>query len=205
MTIRKGEQWGIQIEAPEQLVLLSGDKELAKMDPSSVGVLMGGDLHHSLGSPGQVQPGVMCTQLEIDALFVEIQTSANDEYSLFASSSVEIGRLRPSIYRKNRYVCVTNGGLVGNRNLTPRAHPNDGVLDCVTFGKEMTFRERLLATKKAFTGTHLPHPNIHVSRAESFSFIRASKHEHLFIDGERVSLWQSVRVTVQPDYWKIVV
>ena len=205
MTIRKGEEWGIQVEAPKHVVLLSDDKDLSKLDCAAVGVLMGGDIHHSLGAPAPVQPGAMCTQLEIDALYVEIQTSATDEYSLIASSSVEIGRLRPSIFRRIQYVCVTNGGLVRSHNLAPRAHPNDGILDCVTFSKEMTFRERLLAMKKSLTGTHLPHPNIHVSRAEAFSFMRTSKHEFLLIDGERVSLWQSVRVTVQPDYWKIVV
>jgi hypothetical protein len=205
MTIRKGEEWGIQFVAPEHLVLLPDDKHLAQMDQTTVGTLTGGDIHNALGSPAPVQPGVMCTQLQIDAMYVEIQMSATDEYSLFAGSSVEVGRLRPSLFRKGQYVCVTNGGLIQGRNLAPRAHPNDGVLDSVTFSEEMTFRERLLAMKKSLTGTHLPHPNIHVSRAESFSFMRTSKHDHLFVDGEKMPLWQSVRVTVQPDYWKIVV
>jgi hypothetical protein len=205
MTIRKGEEWGIQLVAPDGLVLLRDDKQLAQMEQTAIGSLSGGDIHNALGAPVPVQPGVMCTQLEIDAMYVEIQTSATDEYSLFASSSVEVGLLRPSLVRKSQYACVTNGGLIQGRNLAPRAHPNDGVLDSVVFSKEMSFRERLLAMRKAMTGTHVPHPLVHVSRAESFSFMRTSRNDLLFVDGEKMPLWQSVRVTVQPDYWKIVV
>jgi hypothetical protein len=138
-------------------------------------------------------------------MFIEIQTAAFDEYSQLAASSVEIGTFRPSFIHRNRYVCITNGGLVHGRNLAPRAHPNDGILDSVTMTKSMTFRDRLNARKKSLTGTHLPHPEIQVSRGESFSYLRASKSEQLSIDGQKVADWISIRITVQPDYWKIVV
>ena len=205
MTIRKGEQWGIEIVAPASLTLLKDDHHLASMEKSDIGVLMAGDIHQALGSPLPVQPGTVCTQLEIDAMFVEIQTAAFDDVSQLAGSSVEIGTFRPSFIHRNRYVCITNGGLVHGRNLAPRAHPNDGVLDSVTMTSSMTFRDRLSAQKKALTGTHLPHPEIHVSRGESFSYMRTNKSEQLSIDGHKVTDWVSVRVTVQPDYWKIVV
>jgi hypothetical protein len=205
MTIRKGEQWGIEIVAPSSLILLKDDRQLASIKKSDVGVLMAGDIHQALGSPMPVQPGALCTQLEIDAMLVEIQTATFDDVSQLASSCVEIGTFRPSFIHRRRYVCITNGGLVHGRNLAPRAHPNDGVLDSVTLSSAMTFRDRLSAQKKALTGTHLPHPEILVSRGESFSYLRTNKSEHLSIDGQRVMDWVSVRVTVQPDYWKIVV
>ena len=205
MTIRKGEQWGIEIVAPSSLVLLKDDHDLSSMEKSDIGVLMAGDIHQALGSPMPVQPGALCTQLDIDAMFVEIQNAGFDDVSQLASSCVEIGTFRPSFIHRNRYVCITNGGLVHGRNLAPRAHPNDGVLDSVTMTSSMTFRDRLSAQKKSLTGTHLPHPEIHVSRGESFSYIRTNKSEQLSIDGHRVSDWLSVRVTIQPDYWKIVV
>ena len=205
MTIRKGEPWGIEVVAPSSLTLLKDDRQLASMEKSSVGVLMAGDIHQALGSPRPVQPGALCTQLEIDAMFVEIQTAAFDDVSQLAGSSVEIGTFRASFIHRNRYVCITNGGLIHGRNLAPRAHPNDGVLDSVTMTRSMTFRDRLSAQKKALTGTHLPHPEIHVSRGESFSYMRTNRSEHLSIDGHKVTDWVSVRVTVQPDYWKIVV
>ena len=205
MTIRKGEEWGTRIIAPVHLELLSNDAQLARLDPLRIGSLLGGDIHHTLGAPAPVKPGNECTQLEIDALQVIITTSLDEQTEVLASSRVEVGQLRPSIFKRQRYMCVTNGGVIDGRNLAPRAHPNDGFLDCVEISKEMPFRDRLAAMKRAISGTHIPHPHIQVSRAESFSCLREDRGLELFIDGQGVSDWLAVTVNVLPDYWKIVV
>jgi len=205
MTIRKGEEWGTRLIAPENLVLLSDDAQLAQLDPHSIGVLLGGDIHHTLGTPPPVVSGAECTQLNIDAIQVTVTTTLLDEVTVLASSRVEVGHFRPRIFGRQGYKCITNGGVINGRNLAPRAHPNDGVLDCVEISEEMTFRDRLTAMKKSVSGTHLPHPHIHVTRHETFSGLRGRKRPDLSIDGQIVPDWLSFTVTVLPDYWKIVV
>lgn len=205
MTIRKGEEWGIRIIAPDLLDLLPDDAHLARLDSHAIGTLAGGDIHYTLGSPAPVTPGSECTQLEIDALHVTVTTSLGDDVEILAASRVEVGQLRPKIFTRQRYWCVTNGGVIDGRNLAPRAHPNDGVLDCVEIAEEMPFRDRMTAVKKAISGTHIPHPHIRVSRNESFACLRGDRRLELFIDGRRIPDWLAVTVNVLPDYWKIVV
>lgn len=205
MTIRKGEEWGTRIIAPEQLVMLSDDAQLAQLDPDSIGVLLGGDIHHTLGAPSPVLPGAECTQLNIDAIQVTVTTYLLEEFTVLASSRVEIGYFRPRIFKRQRYKCITNGGVIEGRNLAPRAHPNDGVLDCVEISAEMTFRDRLTAMRKAVSGTHIPHPQIQVSRSETFADLGGSNRPDLLIDGRIVPDWLTFSITVLPDYWKIVV
>lgn len=205
MTIRKGEKWGVEKTAPDDLLALRSDADLAAMEVSRFGALLGGDIHLALGSPMQVKPGSPCTQLEIDAIRCEILTMSGEIVVTFAASVVEIGALRPLPIRHRRHVCITNGGIVSGRNLAPRAHPNDGILDCVEISPHMPFRDRLSAVKKSLTGTHIPHPDITVTRGETFTFHRLHGGERIRLDGRRMQSWESITVTVLPDYWKIVV
>lgn len=205
MTIRKGEEWGTRIVAPDDLILLPDDAHLAQLNADAIGVLIGGDIHHTLGSPPPVLSGADCTQLEIDAMQVLITLMDGEQFILLASSRVEIGSFRPSLLMRKRYVCVTNGGIVDTRNLAPRAHPNDGVIDCLKISEDMSLRIRLTAMKKARSGTHVPHPQISVSRSDCYSFQQEFARETLSVDGVTIPGWSSVSVTVLPDYWKIVV
>jgi diacylglycerol kinase family enzyme len=126
------------------------------------------------------------------------------EQHMIASSRVEIGAFLSPIGRR-RFVCVTNGGIVNGRNLAPRAHPNDGRLDVMTVDATMTFRNRLIARKKAVTGTHLPHPRISVRQDDTFISQKSGKRERLSVDGIAIKEWSEVFVMIFPDYWQVVV
>jgi diacylglycerol kinase family enzyme len=166
--------------------------------------LTGGDIYQTLGSPRPVPADSECTLLPIDALQVRVLGIDGSEQYFVAASRIEIGNFLSPIGH-NRFVCVTNGGIVDGRNFAPRAHPNDGRFDVLTIDASMTFRSRLLARKKAETGTHLPHPEISVRQNDAYSTERTGKRERLSIDGIVVANWSEVFVTIIPDYWQVVV
>ena len=205
MTIRKGEEWGTRITAPEGIIHVESDAAIAQSEPRRVMTLFSGDLFDALGCPQIVKPGFPCTLLEIDALQCEITLQNGSVRKELAASSVEIGSFIPHVGHRSRYICISNAGIVRGRNLTPRAHPNDGILDVLEVSYAMSIRNRLQAFRRATTGTHIPHPNINARRSTECEFLNEERRETLRIDSVKLSSWLSLRVTVLPDYWKIVV
>jgi len=55
-----------------------------------------------------------------------------------------------------------NAAFVGDRNVAPRAHPGDGVIDEVTLA--LPVKDRLRAWKRMVSGQHVPHPGISIRR-----------------------------------------
>jgi hypothetical protein len=205
MTIRKGKNWGTSGTAPTNFPTVKTDSQLAQLPKGTVCALTGGDLHQSLGSPALVVAGAPCTQLDLDAIAVNVVLENETQQNYIAASRVEINQFRPRRLFPTRYVCITNGGIVDGRNITPRAHPNDGILDLMVINKTMTLRQRIGALSKARTGTHIPHPDIDIQRRETFTLRREAMTEHLRIDGCLIQNWISVDIAVLPDYWKILV
>jgi hypothetical protein len=204
MTIRKGEQWGTRIPTPSLIRRVHNDAELAQCLSSEFISVSGGDIFQTLGAPIPVRSEEECTLLSIDALQVRVVMRDGSEEIFTASSRVEIGSFL-SPFRQRKFVCITNGGVVKGRNLAPRAHPNDGRFDYMTVDSSMTLRHRLIARKKAETGTHVPHPMISVRQDETFAAMRSDRGEKLCIDGIGATNWAEVFVTITPDYWQIVV
>lgn len=204
MTIRKGEGWGKRIPTPSAVRLVESDADLSKCSRTDFVSLTNGDIYQTLGSPRPVQSEDECTLLPIDALQVQVVNTDGSDQEFVAASRIEIGSFLSLVGHK-RFVCVTNGGMVNGRNIAPRAHPNDGRFDIMTFEASMSFRNRLTARKKAATGTHLPHPHISVRQADTFSVKKFGRGERLSIDGKTVREWSEVFVTILPDYWQVVV
>lgn len=205
MTIRKGEEWGTRIIAPDDITQVGGDGAIAIFGSDDVMSILKGDLFEALGCPQVVQPGQTCTLLDIDALQCVITFSDGVIFTTLAASCVEIGTFAPRIGRRSRYVCVSNAGIVKGRNLAPRAHPNDGVLDILEISQDISFRNRMQAFKRSSTGTHIPHPSISTHRHSECEYLNINGQEVLRVDGLKMNSWQSIRITVLPDYWKIVV
>lgn len=203
MTIEKGQPWGHSIAVPLTTRDVNSDWQLAQGGKEDIHILLGGDLHSTLGHPTGIKPGDTRTLVHIDAMECTI-TDHSSSYSLLASATVEIGRWVNPI-RPSRYIVVTNGGLLDNRNIAPRAHPNDGVLDLMSIDASMPLRDRILSTRRARTGAHLPHPNITIGRGESFTFVRQNERERLFIDRLLMKSWTSVEIKVLADYWQVIV
>ena len=200
MTIRPGEDWGRRVSGPVSVVSVADDAEAAAQHGVRV-VLTGGDLHRALGRPGFPHTGDDCTELDVDVLEVAVEHPGGRVSLHRAVSSVVAGRWWSGM----RVVAILNTGFLGRRNLAPRAHPNDGVFEVLVVEPSMARRERREALHRSLTGSHLPHPNISITRAETWSIESVGRGDALRIDGRRIRNWRRVEVSLHPDALVVVV
>lgn len=196
MTIEKGKPWGSPCIVPPSRIVVGSDRDLARCRAEEQISLTGGDIWKSLGSPSVPKINAEATEVLIDALEVEIDNGNH----LLAASSVEVG----TFLGLRRYLCLANASFVGKRNVAPRAHPNDGALDLLEIGAEISWRQRWTASRRALTGTHVPHPHITSRRVRELLIERESSSEILRIDGMKYSTWSSLRVRILPDHWQVL-
>lgn len=192
MTIRKGEPWGEEVDRPNGLRLAHGDAELASLvavDPTGSFAVDGGDLHRTVGAPTVDAGAVRMHRLPIDALAV-----ATDRSEHLAVAHVVIRRH----WWRGPDVFVCNVGHVGRWNVAPRAHPDDGRFDVVTFDPTMRWRERWEARRRLPTGTHVPHPQISVRTATEWTWAEPGG-ARVWVDGVDVGDRTRVAVTLRPD------
>jgi diacylglycerol kinase family enzyme len=116
-----------------------------------------------------------------------------------AASSIIVGD-----FWRGRHLIVSNAGWIGNSNVAPRAHPNDGKVEVLTITSQMSLRQRFLARRKMQTGTHLPHPDLSSKQIATQSIVRQNG-EKLMIDGRKIDNWASISIRVEPDYWRVLV
>ena len=198
--ISRGEQWGIPTTRTVEDTVVNGDRELASSSSNRRLIVKTGDIAHSLGDPVTPQVGAGCIEVPIDALQVRITLRDGSNVSTLASSHVMIGH-----WLHGRLVCVSNSGFIGKRNISPRAHPNDGFFDLMTLHPSMGLQQRVLARHRSTLGTHAPHPLVESGRAREVEYSSASRFESLRIDGRRIPSWSVVRVEIVPDYWRLLV
>lgn len=198
--IKRGEEWGVPTTCTPLDVLVSGDQGLALSSTEIRIIVHGGDIAHSLGNPKQPDVGDHCTEVQIDALRVSITLRNGATLSSIAASHVMIGE-----WLRGRLVCVSNGGFIGTKNVSPRAHPNDGLFDVMSLHPTMGMRQRLRARHKSILGTHTPHPLVETSRARFIEFSSMARSEALRIDGRRIRSWSKVQIEIVPDYWRLLV
>ena len=196
MTIEKGKPWGSSCVVSPSRVVISTDSELAQRTSDELISLNGGDIWRSLGSPQIPEVNTAATRVNIDA----IQVVVDHQQLHHASSSVEIG----SFLGRGRYLCIANASFVGPRNIAPRAHPNDGSLDYLEIDSSISWRQRLIASRRSLTGTHIPHPDISTRRVRDIEIERARPTEKLRIDGVVLKNWKSIRVHIVPDHWQVL-
>jgi hypothetical protein len=213
MTIEKGKEWGHRGACPTNLHFARTDTDLIvqwQRDPTTIFAMLSGDLYASLGRPKWGRDRDLASAPEVQFLPVDIfrvvittDDSLTNEnvVEMFALSSVEIG----SWFTRRRYVCVSNCGFVGDYNIAPRAHPNDGEMDVVTIQPAMEWRQRLQARSRARLGQHVPHPAITMERGVTHTWTRESSRERLCVDGVAVKTWREMRVEVLADACSVVV
>ena len=179
----------------EPLVLSAiGDGAQTTSGPVSRIGLLGGDLCRTVGGRGDVERlRTDAYVLPCDAVIVELNGKRQIAVAhLVARRSWWFGRL----------AAVMNATTFGSWDVAPRGHPGDGKVDI--FDVTLSLRDRVSARQRLPLGTHVPHPDIAVSRRRDFdlSFDRAVP---IRIDGidagrsDRVSGW------VCPDAFEVVV
>lgn len=199
MVIQKGEPWGRASVADDAWPVAHSDSEFASQGRDHPVRLSGGNLYRALGSPAVPQASDACTILPVDSLRCVI-TSPGHTRVVEAVSDVRMGRW----WGRHGMRILTNGGLLDARNIAPRAHPNDGEWDLLVLDSSMPLRQRAAAWKRALTGTHVPHPDIHLTRVGQCSFPNTGGLS-LVIDGADMGDWQTLDVSVLPDFREVCV
>ena len=207
MTIRKFNDWGLVIPRPAAIEFCSSDAAVAaiattyRQDRGSIPHICstGGGLAASLG----VSPTLSSTEvheLSIDLLNVNYRTANGVQRTAVAANSVVMRHK----WWLGQIVAITNSGYLGQWEIAPRAHPNDGVFDVVEVAANMPFRQRLIARSRLRSGAYLPHPSIsqHQSQSDSWIFTQPIG---LYLDEEFVGLITQVHVTIEVDALKLVI
>lgn len=193
MPIRRGEPWGGQGDRPRHAPVASSDAELARLDGAAGPVIVaGGDLWRSLGAPVGRDPVQL---LPIDLLDVTLDGAEH-----VAAAHVVARRS----WWHGPILGVMNVGSLGEWEVAPRAHPNDGRMDVVQVDAQMSVRQRRQARARLPLGTHVPHPAI-VVRTQRQGSWRFDRPMRVWIDGRPVGRARSIEATVRPDAMTVAV
>lgn len=199
MTIRKGEEWGRKGIVPASFFIVEDDHDAASQPANTPFALCRGDMYTALGNPRIPAHHQECMLVPIDALTCSVTYTNNAEETLHAFSHITIGS-----WWRGRHIVISNCGFISGLNIAPRSHPNDGECDVVSIANSMTLRQRVIARRRARTGTHVPHPDISIQRKTHVEIARETPQERLSIDGVAVSNWRAIIIDVEPDYWEVI-
>lgn len=92
-------------------------------------------------------------------------------------------------------VIVCNAGHLGRWDISPRAHPGDGLLDLVEADLDPV--QRVLAWRRLASGTHVPHPDISIRRAPGHQ-IDLGRARPIRLDGTAVGSGRQLTIRVEP-------
>ncbi len=211
MPISRGEDWGEPGTLAEDALVVGSDaalieavhEDLEDGRVAEVG-LLGGDLHRTLGSPRHDSDDLRAgrgTRVVIDLARVElVRHDGTLSTAWFCAHLVAFERT--SRLFASRTVVVMNAAFRGADNLGPRAHPNDGLLD-VTDGR-LPLWDRLRASGRTRSGTHVPHPDLATSRVRSLE-VGFDEPATLFLDDRDLGPFKSISVRCIPDAVTVVV
>lgn len=198
MTIKRGEEWGVAGPAPDDAIVAPTDAVArAIVEPARRAnrpipplVLRGGDLARTCGATGQ-RDDARLLPCDLGAVLLD------GTLHWFVASLVAGEPLR-----RGRSVAVMNAAWLGDWNLAPKAHPNDGLLDALDM--QLLWTQAREARRRAPLGDHLPHPAITVRRAAAIQ-VELPKPLPVRLDGELVGTFRVISVRVEPDALTVVV
>ena len=201
MTIRKGVEWGSEQPRPAGLVELADDAAYGRLvdecrrtgRPIPPTTLRAGGLARTLGAPlpGAVpgRPGPTTQVLPID--LGRARLDGVDHW--FAAHLVA----RRSWWY-GPVVAVMNAEFLGDWDVAPRSHPNDGRLDVVEVDAALPIGQRWRARSRLPRGEHVPHPLITERRVreQAWTFARPMR---IWLDGVAHGRVRHLEVAVEPD------
>jgi hypothetical protein len=202
--IAKGQAWGAPGELPEGGVIVRSDADAAAVltearrerRPFPALGLLGGDLCHTLGGGGGGGAGAG-GRLQGVRFTVDLGEALLDgRIHLFVAHLVARTRLW------TRAFVAMNCQWLGDWNLGPRAHPNDGLLD--TYDVRLARGQLMPVRSRLHHGTHLPHPGIKERRRAAVQ-VELDRPLPVRLDGVPVGKARVISVRVQPDALTVVV
>lgn len=203
MTIRPGQAWGRTGTCPEGVVTVRTDREASRLtraagrdgtEPAAV-VLSGGDLARTAGTGRghEVAAGDECQLLPMDRGEVLV----DGELHHFVAHVVA----RRSWWR-GPVLAIMNAQFLGDWDVAPRSHPNDGRLDVVE--ADLSLADRWKARSRLRSGTHVPHPGISVRRVTGaqFDLVPGTR---VWVDGEEIGTARTLSVRCVPDAFTVAI
>lgn len=184
---------------PDGTIFCNSDAECAEAAASGVPFIpLVGELAHALGVRSVlISPGQQCVILSIDQIVVTAFSISGEVFYFNGISDLTFGN-----YWHGEFHVITSTGRTGGREVCPRAHPGDGVLDHLRVDAAMSLRQRLKARRKMRSGTHLPHPSLGVSRLSS---ITLKGPMLLTLDGVARGKYAQIECSVDPASAQVVV
>ena len=197
MPISKGEPWGEPGPLPPHGVVVRSDREARELvtaarragEPVPPVGLLGGDLCRTLGGTGDEARlrSDDAVQLPVDLGAVLV----DGRLHWFVAHLVS----RRSWWR-GRVVAAMNAQYLGDWDVAPRGHPNDGRLDVLDADLPLT--DRLQARSRLRTGTHVPHPGIQERHVSSHQ-VELAKPTPVWLDGDLLGDARTLSLRVEPD------
>lgn len=197
MTIGKGDAWGTTVPRPGDLRLADDDAQLAALLDDGSGRATGvatGDLLRTLGG-GSARGSTEVQRLPVDL----VRVALDDARPVPAIAHLTIGE---PWWRGGRargpVVVVMNAEFLGDLDVAPRGHPNDGRVEVLELDTSLDLRQRVEMRRRARSATHLPHPLVTTRsvRSAEWEFDRPLS---VVVDGRRRGSARRVRVEVEPD------
>ncbi len=199
MTIKKGEDWGSRGTLPIGSPIAATDRELAAQfhisdthelsGPNFVGLTAGGDLARTLGAQADADE---LTAGERTLVPIDLAIVTVDDRDIVLAASLIARRS----WWRGPLLGAMNASYLGEWNLAPSGHPNDGRIDVIE--TDLSLSDRMKARKRLASGTHVPHPDISIRRLKTATW-QLGDGRALTIDGVDYGKPTSVAVRVVAD------
>jgi hypothetical protein len=203
MTIKPGQAWGRPVPRPPDLLVMHSDVELARAvshergSPVGVG---GGDLARTLGVTA-ARAATLATLPTVNEYLIdlmEVRLDDAEEPIVACAHVVARSPWSSGHWLRGRILVVMNAEFIGEWDLAPRGHPNDGRVEVVDVAASMSARERVAARRRLPTGTHVPHPSIATRTVRTGSW-RFERPLDVVVDGRRVDRASTLSIDVLAD------
>jgi hypothetical protein len=198
VTIRRGEPWGSPGVLGREAPVASTDAELAeavRAGATTVG-LLGGDLCRTVGGRGDRSRLYDGSGM---VLPIDVGVARLEE----GSELVFVAHL---VVRRHWWfgplAVAMNAQFLGNWDVAPRSHPNDGRLDVLD--AELSVADRWKARWRLPTGSHVPHPGIRERRVRD-TVLEFASPMPVRLDGVLVGRARRIAVHCRPDAIAVVV
>ncbi len=200
MTIKPGEPWGRTVERPADLVVVVGDVALAAHlaalrdgSASTPVFAAGGDLARTLGDP-PIEDRRTLNALPVDLIDVRFDDAAGTAcaHVVVANPWWRGGKWRGSV------VAVMNAEYIGDWDVAPRGHPNDGRVEVFEIDASFGLRQRWQALRRVRSASHVPHAGI-TTRSVRHASWTFDTPMIVQIDGRRCGRALAISVTVVSD------
>jgi hypothetical protein len=203
MTIRKGELWGEPGPLPRHGVVVRSDREAREIvtaarragEPIPPLGLLGGDLCRTLGGTGDEarlrSPDAMTLPVDLGSVLVDGRLHWFVAH-LVAKRSWWSGRV----------VVAMNAQFLGDWDVAPKSHPDDGRIDVLD--GDLPLGQRVQARRRLRHGTHVPHPGIEERRVQAIQ-IELARPTPIELDGQPLDPARTLSLRVEPDALRCII